>query len=104
MRHTFIQEHQPIFSIRTMCRCLRVHPSGFFAWLKNPLCQRAEEDKRYADLFEDAWNASGKVYGWRKLHDDLRDQGETCCPNCVARLSRLAGIKAQMATDIQNQR
>jgi putative transposase len=36
------------------------------------------------------------VYGYRKLHDDLLDQGETCCPNRVARLARLAGIKAQI--------
>ena len=32
----------------------------------------------------------------RKLHDDLVDQGETCCPNRVARLAKLAGIKAQI--------
>jgi len=31
-----------------------------------------------------------------KLHDDLLDQGETCCPNRVARLARRAGIKAQI--------
>ena len=30
------------------------------------------------------------MYGYRKLHDDLLDQGETCCPN------RVAGIKAQI--------
>lgn len=28
--------------------------------------------------------------------DDLCEQGETCCPNRVARLARLAGIKAQI--------
>lgn len=39
---------------------------------------------------------SGKVYGYLKLHDDLLDQGEVCCPNRVARLDRLAGIKAQI--------
>ena len=39
---------------------------------------------------------SGKVYGYRKLHDDLLDQGEACCPNRVARLTRLARIKAQI--------
>jgi len=39
---------------------------------------------------------SGKVYGYRKLHDDLLDQGGTCCPNRVARLAKLAGIKAQI--------
>src|SRR5690606_41949682 len=33
---------------------------------------------------------------YRKLHDDLLDQGETCCPNRVARLASLAGIKARI--------
>jgi len=32
----------------------------------------------------------------RKLHDDLLDHGETSCPNRVARLTRIAGIKAQI--------
>ena len=30
----------------------------------------------------------------RKLHDDLRDQAETCCPNRVARLTKHAWIQA----------
>ncbi len=40
---------------------------------------------------------SGCVYGYRKLHDDLRSLGETCCPNKIARLASLAGIKAQIS-------
>ena len=96
MRYTFIDQHRPIFSIRAMCRCLCVHPSGFYAWLKNPMCKRAEEDARQIDLIKEAWKDSGKVYGYRKLHDDLCEQGETCCPNRVARLARIAGIKAQI--------
>lgn len=75
---------------------LRIHPSGFYAWLKRPFSSRAVEDKRQTELLRDAWKDSGKVYGYRKLHDDLRDLGETCCPNRVARLTRLAGIKAQI--------
>ena len=96
MRYTFIEMHRPLFSIRAMCRCLRVHPSGFYAWLKSPLCNRGKEDQRQTDLIKEAWNDSGKVYGYRKLHDDLCEQGETYCPNRVARLARLAGIKAQI--------
>ncbi len=96
MRYTFIEVHRPVFSIRAMCRCLRVHPSGFYAWLKNPLCKRDKEDARQTDLIKEAWKESGKVYGYRKLHDDLSEQGETCCPNRVARLARFAGIKAQI--------
>jgi putative transposase len=47
-------------------------------------------------LLKKAWDDSGKVFGYRKLHDDLQGQGETCCPNRVARLTRMAGIKAQI--------
>ena len=96
MRYAFVAEHRPLFSVRTLCRCLRIHPSGFYAWLKDPLSERAQEDVRQIELIRQAWNDSGKVYGYRKLHDDLLDQGETCCPNRVARLARMAGIKAQI--------
>ncbi|WP_454611407.1 IS3 family transposase [Labrenzia sp. MBR-25] len=96
VRYAFIAEHRSVFSVRAMCRCLRIHPSGFYAWLKNPLSKRAREDIRQTELLNTAWKESGKVYGYRKLHDDLLDQGETCCVNRVARLARLAGIKAQI--------
>jgi putative transposase len=96
MKYTFIKAHRPQFSVRVMCRMLRVHPSGFYAWLKQPFSKRSVEDKRQTDLLKDAWEDSGKVYGYRKLHDDLLDQGEICCPNRVARLARMAGIKAQI--------
>ena len=96
MRYVFVAEHRPLFSVRMMCRCLRIHPSGFYAWLKNPLSERAKEDVRQTELIRKAWNDSGKIYGYRKLHDDLLDQGETSCPNRVARLAKLAGIKSQI--------
>lgn len=96
MRYAFIAEHRPIFSIRAMCRCLSVQPSGFYAWLKDPLSRRAKEDQRQIELLRTAWRDSSKVYGYRKLHDDLMDMGENCSPNRVARLAQLAGIRAQI--------
>ena len=70
------------------------HPSDFYAWHRNPLSERARKDAHQTELIWKAWKDSGKVYGYRKRHDDLLDQGETCCPNRVARLAGLAGIKA----------
>ena len=96
MRYAFVAEHRTLFPVRAMCQCLRIQPSGFYAWLKNPLSKRAKEDARQTGLIRQAWEESGKVYGYRKLHDDLLDQGETCCPNRVARLASLAGIKARI--------
>ena len=58
------------------------------------MSKRAREDARQTELIRQAWTDSGKVYGYRKLHDDLWEQGETCCQNRVARLAKLAGIKA----------
>ena len=60
-----------------MCRCLAVQPSGYYAWQKSPLSQRAREDARQTELIRRAWNDSGKVYGYRKLHDGY-------CQSCVA--------------------
>ncbi|WP_411958308.1 IS3 family transposase [Paracoccus homiensis] len=96
VRYAFVAEHRGQFSVRAMCRCLRIQPSGFYAWLKTPLSQRAQEDRRQTELLQKAWAESGKVYGYRKLHDDLVEQGESICPNRVSRLAQLAGIKAQI--------
>ncbi|WP_300519031.1 IS3 family transposase [Aliiroseovarius sp.] len=96
MKYAFIREHRGEFSIRAMCRVLRVHFSGFYAWVKEPLSHRAQEDIRQTELIRQAWADSGKVYGYRKLTDDLRDQGERISENRVARLASLAGIAAQV--------
>lgn len=72
MKCAFIREHRDEFGIRAMCRVLRVHFFGFYAWLKEPLSHRAQEDERQTELIRRAWADSGKVYGYRKLADDLR--------------------------------
>ncbi len=96
MKYAFIRAHRAEFSIRAMCRVLCVHFSGFYAWLKEPLSHRAQEDSRQTELIRQAWVDSGKAYGYRKLADDLRDQGERISENRVARLASLAGIVAQV--------
>ena len=96
MKYAFIRAHQTEFGLRAMCRVLRVHFSGFYAWLKEPLSRRAQDDARLTELIRQAWSESGKVYGYRKLADDLRDQGEQVSENRVARLASLAGILAQV--------
>lgn len=75
---------------------LNVHPSGFYAWLDKPLRARALEDARQTVLVKDAWEDSGRIYGYRKVYDDLIDLGERISENRVARLMRLAGLQAQI--------
>ncbi len=95
-KYAFVFEHREQLSIRVMYRCLSAYPSGFYAWLRNPLSRRVQEDIPQTWLIEDAWKWSGKGYGYHKLHDDLGNQGETSCANRIVHLARLAGIKAQI--------
>ena len=64
MKYAFIRAHRGEFGVRAMCRVLRVHFSGFYGWLKEPLCHRAQEDLRQTELIHQAWTDSGKVYGY----------------------------------------
>ena len=73
VRSAFIEAHRPEFLVRSMCRMLMVHFSGFYTWLKEPLSSRRHEDVQQTELIQQAWTDSGKVYGYRKLHNDLLD-------------------------------
>ena len=95
LKYAFIAKHQSIYSVTRMCRVLRLHPSGYYAWKAQPQSQRAIDDQRLLGLLKQAWLESGGVYGYRKLTLDMRDMGEQCSRHRVARLLRCAGIKAQ---------
>lgn len=77
-----------------MCRVLRVHRSGFYAWLKAPESDRAKEDRRLLGLIREAYTNSGGAYGSPRIHLDLKEMGEPCGERRVARLMRQHGIKA----------
>lgn len=77
-----------------MCRVLKVARSGFYAWRHTPLSDRAIEDQRLLGLIRDSYRASHGVYGSPRIFLDLREIGEGCGKNRVARLMRIHKIKA----------
>lgn len=81
--------------MRCLCRIMAVHPSGYYAWRRNTLSERARDDQRLLGLIKHAWLESGGVYGYRKIHQDLRETGETCGKHRVARLVRREGLRSQ---------
>lgn len=72
-----------------------VHRSGFYAWLKQPTSPRQQEDERLTGLVKQSWLESGAVYGYRKIHRDLRDLEEVCGKHRVAKLMRREGLRSQ---------
>jgi putative transposase len=71
------------------------HPSGYYAWCKTPQSDRTRDDQRLLGRIRQSWQESAGVYGYRKVCDDMRDLGEFCGANRVARLMRAEGLRAQ---------
>ncbi len=96
MRYTFIRTNSTVWPVRWLCRLLEVHPSGYYAWQKHPRSAGTIVNQRLTGLIKQFWLQSGGVYGYRKIHCDLRDIGEQCGENRVYRLMRAAGLRAQV--------
>ncbi|MDY0992778.1 IS3 family transposase [Pantoea agglomerans] len=96
LRYAFIRDNICCWPVRLLCRVLDVHPSGFYAWLQQPHSQRHQADLRLTGQIKQFWLESGCVYGYRKIHLDLRDSGQQCGVNIVWRLMKRVGIKAQV--------
>ena len=73
-----------------------MHPSGYYAWCQQPRSARDIGDERLTGLIKQFWLESGGIYGYRKIHRDLRDIGERCGKHRVRRLMQIAGLKAQV--------
>ncbi|MDM4389391.1 IS3 family transposase [Klebsiella oxytoca] len=96
LRYAFIRDNTCCWPVRLLCRVLDVHPSGFYAWLQQPHSQRHQADLRLTGQIKQFWLESGCVYGYRKIHLDLRDSGQQCGVNRVWRLMKRVGIKAHV--------
>jgi putative transposase len=94
VKYAFIDRHAVEHPVRRLCAVMAVHPSGYYAWKQQPESARSRQDRLLTPLIRQCWEESGRVYGYRKIRDDLRDLGERCGKHRVARLMRHAGLRS----------
>ena len=92
--YEFIKASRHTYSVQLMCRALGVAPSGYYAWLVQPLSNRAREDARLLRLIRASFTASHGIYGAPRVFLDLREAGETCSKHRVTRLMRENDLRA----------
>lgn len=92
--YEFIKANRKRYGVQVMCRVLSVAPSGYYAWLQQPISNRAKEDARLLGLIRASFTASQGIYGAPRVFLDLREAGETCSKHRVARLMREANLRA----------
>jgi putative transposase len=92
--YEFIKQNRDHYDTKMMCRVLEVTRSGYYAWLREPISHRAQEDMRLLRLIRASFVASHGIYGAPRVFLDLREAGETCSKHRVARLMRVNKIRA----------
>jgi putative transposase len=79
--------------VATMCRVLEVSTSGYFAWRKRSVSQRAQEDVILTDRIRWIHLRSRGIYGTPRIHAELADEGVCVGRKRVARLMQAAGLQ-----------
>jgi putative transposase len=96
MRFKFIADHAREFTVRLMCRVLRVAPAGYYAWRKRPIAPRRLRSVLLLESIRQVHAQSRGLYGSPRVHRQLRSQGQRCCVNTIARLMKQQGIRSRI--------
>jgi putative transposase len=89
-----MKAHRDEFNLTSMCRVLKVHRSGYYAWLSQPQSRRAIANAALTQKIQASYEQSMGIYGSPRIFCDLREAGVACGENRVARLMQLAQIRS----------
>lgn len=85
--------NQAKIPVRTLCRVLKVSPSGFYAWRDRPPSARSIADAVMTERIRSIHAESDHTYGMPKVRAELIDQGMCISRKRVASLMRRAAIR-----------
>jgi len=88
-----VSAHRAEHAIATMCRVLEVSTSGYYAWLKREPSERERKDQALRDRILHFHGRSDGTYGAPRIHEDLKEDGESVGRKRVARLMRAEGLR-----------
>ncbi|MBY4676190.1 IS3 family transposase [Marinobacterium arenosum] len=95
-RFRFVAKHRERYGVRRLCRFLKVSASGFYAWLKRGVSQRARSDAALTEQIKRIFEVNRETYGSPRVHQALKRQGVHVGKKRVERLMREAGLKARV--------
>ena len=95
MTFAWIAAEKATFPIATLCRVLRVSPSGFYASRGRPESTHARDDRRLKVLVQASFDESKQRYGSPRIHEDLLEQEERVSRKRVVRLMQEEGLQAR---------
>jgi putative transposase len=88
-----VKTNQAEFPVRTMCRLLRLSPSGYYAWLQRRPSDRAIANQVLLREIVRIHEQSRSTYGRPRVHAELRHEGSQVNHKRVGRLMRVGGVR-----------
>lgn len=88
-----IEAEKATHSVPMLCRVLGVSRSGYYAWRRRPLSERARLDAVLSEKIETIHRNSRATYGAPRVHAELLSIGIRCGKKRVARLMRRAKLR-----------
>jgi transposase InsO family protein len=95
VKYACIARHHGEHDVRLMCEVLEVSPSGYYAWGKRPVSERAIADERLLLNIRIAHAKSDGSYGAPRVQRELKDDGIAVGTKRVARLMRADGLQGR---------
>ena len=96
MRYAWIKEHDKDFAVIAMCRMLQVSTSGYYDTLVRKPCVRQQRHQNISDAAARFYFESKRIYGYRKVHEDLRESNIVCCRETVRRIMCDIGLYSRV--------
>jgi transposase InsO family protein len=88
--------HSKDFPVEIMASVLGVSKAGYYRFLQETKSQRTLENEALLKKIKDIHENSYETYGSPRIHAELKDLGETCSRQRVARLMKASSIAAKM--------
>jgi len=87
-RYQFMQNHDQRFDLAEMSAALGVSRSGYYRWAEAKVSARREQDELIKPVIAQVVRLAHGAYGYRPVHQHLREQGVDCGRDRTLRLMR----------------
>ena len=92
MRYAWIKEHDQEFPVAVMCDELQVSTSGYYGWLGHKPSAQQQRREHIAQAAARFYFESERIYGYRKVYQDLLEANINCCRETVRRIMHQVGL------------
>jgi len=96
VKYAWIKKHTRLFSVALMCRVLKASTSGYYDSLKRLPSQQLLRRKTIAHAAAHSYFESNRIYGYRKVCQDLLEENIICCQETVRRIMRRIGLYSRI--------